>query len=466
MKKFSDKYLNQFQILANAKIGFEFEFYADKSYYKLLEYLNRELAPIKVSGFRRYHSKFKPTKNHFKIEPDLSLGYEGVEIITGPLDYVNSKTILLKILKIIEDYGRTDEKCSLHINVSFDPEKTDQTLDYLNKLKLILNVDEDKIYSFFPHRKNNFYAKSVKKLIPFKDYNFSDAGANLLINNLELPDTRYYGINIKNVEEGRLEYRYIGGENYQQETHKILQLLDYFTILTWECITEEFNEEDRQTLEDYLNENINNFKNFSSLDNFLAEFPSIKLQMDKRDSYEILKTYYDRLYHKLYDLISNIYNLADCIINYDTDTGKLEIFEAKFKTIFDLKGINLIDCIVEGGSYHKCNFQGCELKNVHLTNSTLQNTEVFKSKLENSRIDPLSEVKECYLFNSYLDGKMSAGVFRSGRIGEFGELADDVKIITKVNNYFGTERELGFEDKKKLLNTGGKDKKNYWTNKK
>ena len=149
MKKFSDKYLNRIDILRKAIVGFEFEFYADKSYYKLLEYLNRELAPIKIAGYRKYHSSGEVDTDHFKIEPDLSLGSDGVELITGPLAYVNAKIILLKILKIIQEFGKTDDKCSIHINVSFDKEQTPNTLDFLNPLKIILKMDEDFVYNFF-----------------------------------------------------------------------------------------------------------------------------------------------------------------------------------------------------------------------------------------------------------------------------------------------------------------------------
>ena len=66
---------------------------------------------------------------------------------------------------MIDTFGSTDDKCSIHINISFDKEKTPNVLDLLNPLKIILKIDEDFIYSFFPDRENNFYAKSVKKII-------------------------------------------------------------------------------------------------------------------------------------------------------------------------------------------------------------------------------------------------------------------------------------------------------------
>ena len=118
MEKFSNKYINEYDILKKAIIGFEFEFYTDKSYYKLLELLNRELNPIKVWGKRKYHSDMKPDEHNFKIEPDLSLGNMGVELITGPLPYNNARLILLKILKILQKFAKTDDKCSIHINIS------------------------------------------------------------------------------------------------------------------------------------------------------------------------------------------------------------------------------------------------------------------------------------------------------------------------------------------------------------
>ena len=126
---FSNKYLNDFEKLKNSVIGFEFEFYTNKSYFKLMEYLGNELAPIKIHGFRKYHSKFKPDENNYKIEPDLSGGYEMVEIVSGPMPYVNAKIMLLKVLKILQDVGRTDERCSIHINVSFDKNTSVKVLD-------------------------------------------------------------------------------------------------------------------------------------------------------------------------------------------------------------------------------------------------------------------------------------------------------------------------------------------------
>jgi hypothetical protein len=467
MLKFTDKYINNFDILKNAIVGFEFEFYTDRPYYKLLELLNRELAPIKISGFRKYHSSFKPTKNHWKFEPDTSLGANGVELITGPLEYVNSKVYLLKILKILQSKEfKTDEKCGIHINISFDKEKSQKILNNLNKLKMILSIDEEFIYKYFPTRRNNFYAKSIKKIIPFKNFDFSFYGSSIIQNNLELPDTKYYGVNFLNMYDGRLEFRYIGDKDYQFKTAEILDLLDYFLILTWNCINEQLTEDEMDNLTDYLEENINQFKNFSKYNNFIAEFPTITLQIDKNDNPIIIKSYYEQIYNELYNVITNIYNLSDCIINYDTNEKKIEIVDATFKSIFDINNINLINCNITNGTFINCYIVNSEIKNAHLEKSKLLFSEAFKCKIENSKIENGSILNECYIYNSFIDCDMKGGVFRSGKIGELAVIDKNVKIITSENNYFGKDKEQSYSDKIKSIgaiikNSSKKDKNTF-----
>ena len=433
MQNFTNKYINKWNILTKSIIGFEFEFYTEKSYYKLLELLNRELHPIKVHGYRKYHSSMEVDENNFKIEPDVSGGYDMVELITGPIPYNDSKIILLKILKILKTHANTNDKCSLHINISFE----DKDINNLNPLKIILNVDEDMIYDLFPNRKNNFYAMSVKNMIPFKDFDFIGSASNIIENNIELPNTKYRGININKINKGRLEYRYIGGNNYHLETKNIIELLDYFILLTWDCIDVKINKNDRSLLLDYLNNNINNFKKFKRLENFIGEFPTIQLEIDKNSSMLIIKTYYSEIYNEIYDLITNIYNLNNCIINYDTSTRTIEVIDANFKVILDIKDIRFIESIIDSGIFRNCEIISCEIRNAHLHTNDITNSEIYNSKLENCNIDQTTTIKDCYFYGGVLNGTMNGGVFRDGKIGEFGEIMNNVKIITDNENYFG-----------------------------
>ena len=83
---------------------------------------------------------------------------------------------------------------------------------------------------------------------------------------LTLPKTKYYGVNIKNYTKGWLEYRYIGGTDYQFKTKEIIDLMDYFVLLTWNNLDKEMTEDDNELLLDYLTDNISNFKKFNDLE--------------------------------------------------------------------------------------------------------------------------------------------------------------------------------------------------------
>lgn len=450
MQNFSDYYINYNNIIKNAIVGFEFEFFTNKPYYKLLENFNRELAPIKIHGFRKYHSDFTPDAENFKIEPDQSGGADMVELITGPMEYPDCKIILLKILRVLQDVAHTDEKCSLHINISFNKD-ADNQIEGLVPLKLILDVDEDNIYRLFPCRKNNYYAKSVKRLIPYKGYTQTNEIVDIIISNLELPDTKYFGINIKNYTRGWLEYRYIGGTDYQFKTKEIINLLDYFILLTWNSINKELDDDDREKILDYLNDNISNFKNFRTYQSFIAEYPSVKIEIDKNDEYTIVNSYYNRIYDKLYDLLMNTYNMKDAIINYDTETTRLELIDTYVKGIFDVRYWDFIECEIIDGTYYKCQICDSSVKNSHIESTTIENCEVFNTKLTMCHIDEGCVLKDVYFCGGFMDGEMISGVFRGGTIGPNAIIGEDVKLVTDDDNYFGTTLDNG-------VNKDGKQK--------
>jgi hypothetical protein len=86
-----------------------------------------------------------------------------------------------------------------------DVKSTQENIDLnnVNILKLILNINEDEIYKYYPSRKNNVYAKSVKKIIPYKEYDFSNIPISIVKNNMKLPNDKYYGINFLNIVKNK-----------------------------------------------------------------------------------------------------------------------------------------------------------------------------------------------------------------------------------------------------------------------
>lgn len=450
MRKYSEKYINSYKILKCARIGMEFEFYSNLSYYKTLEIMNIEFAPVKIHGFRQYHSSFTPDKENFKLEPDLSGGSNMAELITGPLDYFTARHYLLKILKFVQTHGYTNDKCSLHINISFDKELCNKDVKNLNVLKHILRTNEDEIYSIFPSRQNNIYAKSIKKLIPFKDYDFSNVGVDVIKQSLRIPNDKYYGINMSNInnyDSARLEYRYIGGKNYEKKSGDIIELMDKFIIQTYEDIDGTFDNDDINELGKYLDSKISNFKSFNKYDNFLVEFPTIDIQIDQDGQYDIVNSYYPRIYSKLFDLIESVEDISNCVINYYTTEQKVEIVGAEFKSVMNIKGYDFINCDIYSGIFNECNFVGCTVLNAHINKSTVTKSDIKKTKIISSSVEGCS-LDNCFFMGGYLNSNMEGGIFRSGKIGPYGTLSSTTKVVNDNSNFFQVKYEEDEKDDK------------------
>lgn len=437
MEKYSNKFINQINKLRDAKVGMEFEFYIkDLSYYKALELLNKEFEPVKFWGFRQYHSNFKPDEYNFKMEPDLSGGSNMIEIITGPLNYLDAKYYLVKIINFIQNYGYTNDKCSIHFNISFDDEKLN--LNNLNVLKLILNIDEDEIYNYYPSRKNNVYSKSIKKIIPYKEYDFFNISIETIKNNIRLPMDKYYGVNFMNInsnkESQRLEFRYIGGKGYEKNIGHLIYFLERFIILTFDCISLGFNSEDSNNLENYLEYNINRYRILSNYDNFILDFPTIVMQIDQNSTYEVVSFYYGKIYNKISRILDSVEYLNDCIINYVTSTQTIEIVDAQIKGLGIIDDIEFINCDLEG-VFEDCFFVSSKLNNSQITKCKLKFSEAINSKVYNSNIDS-STLENCFFMDGYLNGEMIGGVYRSGKLGPNAILDSSVKIVKDYDNFF------------------------------
>lgn len=455
MKKYSEKFLQEYSKLKNAVIGIEFEFYLkDLSFYKTLEVLNKELSPVQVHGFRQYHSNFKPDEKNFKIEPDLSGGANLIELVTGPLDYPDAKFYLIKILHFIQKYGYTNDRCSIHFNISFKDSTKD--LNDLNILKLILNTNEDEIYKYYPTRKGNIYAKSIKNIIPFKEYDFFNVPIELIKNNLRLPSDKYFGINflhiLKEKKSQRLEYRYIGGKDYEKSPGTIVYFLDRFINDVWNCTDVGFNKSDEKRLEDYLESNISKYKNFSKYDSFITQYPKIQLQINQTYGYDLVSSYYVSLYPKLFNLMQCFDTLTECIINYVTTTQKIEIIDATVKTVLTVKDIDFINCNVLEGIFEDCLFHSSQINKSQISKSKIHNSDVTDCKVLSCRVED-SNLKDCYFMNGYLNSNMEGGVFRSGELGPFASISSDTKIVTDSDNFFDTSFETDRDiDKKGIMN--------------
>lgn len=434
MQTFNQKFINNWEILTTAKVGFEFELYSNYAYLKTLELLNVHFSDVNkvVWGFNSYHSNFTPTDKAFKIEPDYSGGPDMLELVTGPMSYVESRIVLIKMLEFIKKYGYTDNHSSIHINISFND--NEHQIQNINPLKLILDLNEEVIYDRFPNRRNNIYCQSVQWIIPFQDYPDPETGINQLLSGLILPeDTKYYGVNLSKKNKGWLEWRYIGGKDYEFKSDSIIELLDYFILQTYKSF-EPLNDESHIKLFSYLDDNISWYMNYQSYDSFLSNIDGIRLEYDGSNDINKLRQYWHKIKDTLFNIIkkSKSGSLKDGLFNYNSQINKFEIIECNINDLWTVNDVIFINCLITNMTCYNCEILDSEVQTSHIYDSKIKGSKINTSKIANCEVSDLSELNDC-LFdgNTLEDTKMDGGVFRSGKIGNNCEITMKTKMSNK-----------------------------------
>jgi len=416
----------------NAKCGLEIEFVRDANFnLGTIKDELQKLLKVKMNIEKEHHSEFVPTDNHFKLEPDFSLGDHSVELVTGPMDYNHARIILIKVLRWIrESKGvKTTERCGLHLNLNYPDTRYIQDMDIL---KFILDFEEDEIYKRFPNRKDNLYTKSIKDIIPLHS-NFDFVNLTTNRTSFTYPMTKYYGINFEKLKSNYLEFRYIGGRKYEEQQTDILFLLDFFLNSIKDAYYTEENEI-KQKLIDLLEPKKNVFLAGQNYFNFSNIFKNIEFKVDLKVDEETRKLFFPIVWKHIYPILIRMkevkFNMKG-VINYDTDNSVIEIggFIIRRTTIDD-PGILLYDCRLINTILTHTSLYDCVVSNSDLDMTKVNNSNFKNCRIKNEEING-GEFKDCYLDgvkmkDSYIDG----GIFRKG--SHFNcEITDTTTIIEK-----------------------------------
>ena len=394
-------------------IGFEFEFFYNTTVEDTLIGLEKTLNK-EIEYFNEGHSDFEPDENKWKLERDYSGGKNMVELVTSPLDYEDALGYYDRIAKYIAKNGYTTEKCAIQINISF----SDINKMYkFNKLKFILEMDEEKIYTDFPNRRNSLYTKSIKQIVPISKY-YNENKLNIDPSNYKLPDSKYYGVDFRKLQKNYLEFRYLGGTDYEKKTGKVLNYIDYFISLMKKSTNTIFTEKNKLDLLRIIQSKREVLNSYNSFTDFQLSFPGIKLYVDLIKTRSHVQIYYDQIKDKLFDIISNS-NIKDGIINYNTDYGSIELKDMKIDKVYELKNVDLINCEVRG-NLENCNLFECLVDSSSLSACKMyQETIVKSSKLNNCYVSSGSTIKHSYIATgkyTVILGKMVNCIFRSGSL--------------------------------------------------
>lgn len=431
------------------RVGFEFEFYTNYDRQEAAKQLTKALEPKIVLGRGKVIDKksklgasSRPTSNLFRLIPDFSGGPKMKELVTGPIHYNEARIILKRVLRWIEENGWTNERCGLHINISFDEfyVKLACKLSHLDKLKFILSYDESEIFKYFPNRENNIYARGIKQVFPVNRFmnleNIKGVSKDLYIT----PNTKYYSVNFDKIKNNYLEFRSIGGSGYEKKADEILNVLEYNALTLFSCLHDpSYNQENVDMLNKILNDHKRTIGSFSDPKVFMLKFPEIKMFVDLKGDAEIIKSYFPVVKEKLFDLIL-FGGLTKALINYDTDIGRLQVKDANFKDSFLIKDVDLIQCSISG-IIENCKLWSCKIENSHLEDCELAtDNKVTDCKIRKTEMGPNTKIDNCYIENGSrtINGTIKNSIIRSGQISEMAKVDDKteiVKIKKKIRKY-------------------------------
>jgi len=423
-------------ILEMGLVGVEFEFYSNLPLEKTRESLS-SLLNKKIRIEDKAHSDFKPTDKEFKLEPDMSGGKGLVELVTGAISYGNARKMIIDTLAWIDKNGYTTEKSSIHLNVSFDSKKVNKPefIQRMDPLKFILDFNEDEVYKMFPNRKDSVYAKSIKWCVPKIEASYFN-GQQINPKSFDFPKEKYYGVNFEKLSLGYLEFRYIGGKDYQKKTSNVLYLLDRFLFQLWHSSTNKnYTQLNLLELKRILNKNepyTAILKDFKKINKY---YPELKLSVDLKTSDKIISLYWDKIKFSVVRLISHG-SISKGFINYDSDIGRVQIKDGTLENCFDLDNYDFIDCRLTG-TFSFCDFFRTEIENSELKRCNFyQNSLIKSSKIESSYVSKECEATNCYVYqwDSIFKGRMIGGIFRNGKISKSAKF-DKTEIINskKIN---------------------------------
>lgn len=418
----------------SANLGFEFEFMSSYKREEIAEKMGESLGK-KIRVFKKYHSKFSPTRDIFKLEPDFSGGLKMVEVITGPMDYFEAIPVLIRILSWIDENGYTNDKCAFHFSLSFDRNKYPNLPEFrnLNPLKFVLGFDEEFIWAKFPERRGSLYAKTIKRITPSNKF-LSSKNKEILgdRNSYSVFTEKNMGVNLTKLKEGYLEVRYLGGSDYQKKYTYIKQIIDYVIEHTFKCLSQNDSLDQKETsiLSDLISKVYKETETFIDPETFIKNYPDLHVTVDLMEDIQIIKTYFHTIKDILYNLIVDN-NISSGFLNYDTQIARYQLKDAETKKANMIKDLDLVECKIEG-NISGCRIFGSEIKNSQIEDSSfIMNNDLYDSKIIDSDLQYSNVLENCYIDSKdkEISCEMKGGIIRSGYITNLANISKQTEIV-------------------------------------
>ncbi len=345
-------------------------------------------------------------------------------IKTPPLKTAKAFELLVQIMALIQDNGRTTEMCNMFVNLSFSPSHGIDHMRTIDILKYIVEFNESKIYEKFPNRSP--YARSIKHIIPIEYPNGATTHDNIKMAKFILPsDSKYYAIDFSKSQNNYLKFKYFGGVGYEKKVKPLIDFIEYIISFTDNHLQRNSEPYSYNTLDSLVKLNVSYRKIYDACgdyEKFKEKFKGINMFVDLRAGGGRVKGQMVLLQDKLSRLLM-LSKVRSGTINYDSTFGVFEIKGAKSDRVGVIENVNLIGCTIKNSMIRSSNITNCTLINCIIVNSNVYQSNLnmcgvedsimhSKCKIESSQIGGdftmiYCEVKKSIINNASLRGKYS-----------------------------------------------------------
>lgn len=191
------------------------------------------------------------------METDESLPRRtGAELISPPIPLQQFLKICPRVFKAVDTVGTTTNKCGFHVSISFKGAKFEPNL-----LKLMAFIDEKTIYKVFNKAARHKYGGPIKELILEERKKLSE-GRLLIDVSMDLKQvtgmeealnqtlanklTKQHGINPGKLQQGYIEFRYMGGAGYHAKWNKIKEIIGMYVAALQIAMDPEYKKQEYQ----------------------------------------------------------------------------------------------------------------------------------------------------------------------------------------------------------------------------
>lgn len=445
MNQQTKQFLDKNEILNSALIGFEFEFFSKKKFTDISKELSELLGKKVKPGFKLSqkgdkipgaHTDVPVDYNNYKLEHDFSGGKSMLELVTGPTPFFEAKIVLAKVLNWIKSNGKTNDRSGIHVNISFNKftvPNRNLEITALDILKLILTFDEDYIFSKFPNRRNNVFARSIDYIFPTNLFSFNDDIKTINRSSFTVPHQKYFGFNFSKLDEGYLEMRYMGGKDYEDHIKEILECMDYSVLTIYDCLAHPgYTEENMTKLRSRLSDHKKFINGMLNHKVFSIFYKKIEIYVDLKNSDQLMTTYWDEYRKVLFDLIYKN-GLKSGYVNLDIDLHRYQVKEGVFERPWRLENYDLVDCKIKNSNLEECTLIGCKVDSSQISFCEL----VMDNKIEDSKIKSCviktlhNDFSNCYIDNlpHNVKGNIVNCIIRSGSLSDMSTVDSKTTMV-------------------------------------